>query len=36
MTTGVDPRQFSTMEITAEQPGGGALAGAVLLTGRSL
>jgi hypothetical protein len=35
MTTGVDPRQFPTMEITAEQPGNGALRGAVLLTGRS-
>ena len=35
MTTGVDPRQFRTMEITAESPGTGALAGAVLFTGRS-
>ena len=33
MTTGVDPRQFRTMEITAEPPGNGALNGAVLLTG---
>lgn len=35
MTTGVDPRQFSTMEITAEQPGNGTLRGSVLLTGQS-
>ena len=35
MTTGVDPRQFRTMEITAESPGTGASAGAVLLTGQS-
>jgi hypothetical protein len=34
MTTGVDPRQFRTMEITAEQPGNGALSGAILLTGQ--
>ena len=31
MTTGVDPGQFPTMEITAESPGTGALQGAVLL-----
>ena len=36
MTTGVDPRQFRTMEITAEPPGNGALHGAVLLTGQTL
>ena len=36
MTTGVDPRQFRTMEITAEQPGSGSLHGAVLLTGQTL
>jgi hypothetical protein len=36
MTTGVDPRQFRTMEITAEPPGSGALDGAVLLTGQTL
>ncbi len=36
MTTGVDPRQFSVMEITAESPGDGALRGQVLLTGQSL
>jgi anti-sigma-K factor RskA len=35
MTTGVDPRQFRTMEITAESPGDGALHGAVLLTGQA-
>jgi len=35
MTTGVDPHQFPTMEITAEKPGNGALRGAVLLTGQS-
>jgi hypothetical protein len=34
MTSGVDPHDFPTMEITAEVPGNGALAGAVLLTGR--
>jgi hypothetical protein len=34
MTTGVDPRQFTTMEITAEAPGDGAAHGAVLLIGR--
>jgi hypothetical protein len=36
MTTGVDPRQFRTMEITAEPPGNGALHGAVLLIGKTL
>jgi len=36
MTTGVDPRQFRTMEITAESPGTGALQGAVLLIGQTL
>jgi Anti-sigma-K factor rskA, C-terminal len=36
MTTGVDPRQFRTMEITAESPGSGALHGVVLLTGQTL
>ena len=36
MTTGVDPRQFRTMEVTAESPGDGALHGPVLLTGQSL
>ena len=36
MTTGVDPRQFRTMEITAESPGSGALHGPVLLAGQSL
>ena len=30
MTTGIDPRQFTTMEVTAEPPGTGALSGAVL------
>jgi len=35
MTTGVDPRQFSTMEITAESPTNGALNGPVLLVGES-
>jgi hypothetical protein len=35
MTTGVDPRQFRTMEITAEPPGNGALSGLILLTGQS-
>ena len=36
MTTGVDPRQFRTMEVTAESPGTGALHGAVVLTGQTL
>jgi hypothetical protein len=30
MTTGVDPRQFRTMEITAEEPGNGSLHGTIL------
>ena len=33
MTTGVDPRQFRTMEITAGSPSNGAWHGPVLLTG---
>ena len=36
MTTGIDPRQFRTMEVTAESPGTGALQGAVLLVGQTL
>ena len=36
MTSGVDPRQFRTMEITAEYPGNGALHGTVLLAGQTL
>jgi hypothetical protein len=35
MTSGVDPRQFRTMEITPEKPGNGAVHGAILLTGQS-
>jgi anti-sigma-K factor RskA len=35
MTTGVDPRQFRTMEITVESPGNGSLHGTVLLTGQA-
>ena len=35
MTTGVDPREFRTMEITAESPGNGALSRPILLTGQS-
>jgi hypothetical protein len=35
MTTGVDPRQFRTMEITAESPGNGAIHGTVILTGQT-
>jgi hypothetical protein len=35
MTTGVDPRDFRTMEITVESPGDGALHGPVLLTGQT-
>jgi len=35
MTTGVDPRDFRTMEITVESPGDGALHGPVLLTGQA-
>ncbi len=33
MTAGVDPRQFRTMEITAESPGSGAQLGHVILVG---
>ena len=36
MTTGVDPRQFRTMQITAESPGNGAIQGTVILTGQML
>ena len=36
MTTGVDPRDFRTMEVTAEPPGTGALTGPVLLTSQTL
>ncbi len=36
MTTGVDPRTFRTMEITAQSPGTGALQEPVLLMGRTL
>jgi len=36
MTTGVDPRQFRIMEITAEAPGNGAIRGTVILTGQTL
>ena len=36
MTSGVDPRDFRTMEITAESPGNGAMHGTVLLTGQTL
>ena len=36
MTTGIDPRQFRTMEVTAESPGAGALQGKVLLIGQTL
>jgi hypothetical protein len=36
MTAGVDPRQFRTMEITAESPGNGAIHGTPLLTGQAL
>ena len=36
MTTGIDPRQFRTMEVTAESPGTGARQGKVLLIGRTL
>ena len=35
MTTGIDPRQFRTMEVTAESPGTGALQGAILLIGQT-
>jgi hypothetical protein len=34
MTTGVDPRQFPTMKITAESPSNGALSGPILLIGQ--
>ena len=36
MTSGVDPRDFRTMEITAEYPGNGAMHGTALLTGQTL
>ena len=36
MTTGVDPREFRTMEVTAESPGTGALSGVILLTSQPL
>jgi Putative zinc-finger len=36
MTTGVDPRQFRDMKITAQQPGSGQLAGTTVLAGQSL
>jgi Anti-sigma-K factor rskA len=36
MTSGVDPRDFRVMEITAESPGNGALHGPVLLIGQTL
>jgi hypothetical protein len=36
MTTGIDPRQFRTMEVTAELPGTGARQGKVLLIGHTL
>jgi Anti-sigma-K factor rskA len=35
MTSAADPRQFRTMEITAESPSDGALHGTVLLTGQA-
>ena len=35
MTTGVDPRVFRTMEITAEYPGNGAIRGVPLLIGQT-
>jgi hypothetical protein len=35
MTSGVDPRQFSVMEITAGAPGSGAVSGLPLLTSQS-
>jgi hypothetical protein len=35
MTAGVDPRQFRSMEVTAESPGNGALRGTVILTGQA-
>ena len=36
MTTGVDPRDFRMMEVTAEPPGTGALTGPVLLTSQTV
>jgi hypothetical protein len=36
MTTGVDPTQLRTMEITVESLGNGAQLGQVLLTGNTL
>jgi hypothetical protein len=36
MTTGIDPTQFRTMEITAQAPGTGALQEPVLLSGHTL
>jgi hypothetical protein len=36
MTTGIDPREFRTMEVTAESPGTGALSGVILLTSQPL
>jgi hypothetical protein len=36
MTTGIDPTQFRTMEVTAEAPGTGALQEPVLLSGHTL
>lgn len=36
MTTGVDPHQFPTMEITVERPGNGASSETVLLIGQAL
>jgi anti-sigma-K factor RskA len=35
MTTGADPGEYRTMEVTAENPGTGALRGAVLLMGQT-
>jgi Anti-sigma-K factor rskA len=36
MTTGIDPHDFPTMEVTAESPGTGALSGVVILSGQPL
>jgi hypothetical protein len=36
MTSAAGPRQFRTMEITAESPGNGAIHGTVILTGQTL
>jgi anti-sigma factor RsiW len=36
MTTGIDPHDFPTMEVTMESPGTGALSGVVILSGRTL